>query len=333
MSPIYPYPSSPLALPPGTYSLGDRWLSAMNCLILASLETQYMQGEVQELSNTLAQAHYIVQLLQTGITSLELYRVLGGQTIGLVWVSSHASTTGFTFGTILITPRELGMFVSQAKTHSLVLNTCYSIEHVSIIQQQSPQTSVLATINPNVLDQDAWTNALYLGRRLAETMDLETAYREILATGGSDYRWFPALTQTAEVSGMAREEDKKGHTELQQTVARLESTISRLVRALQGDSMLGQRGLVDTVRDLDTRVRRLEHDVGDEKLVLTRWGAAAVTVLFVVLAGIILFMAYRLGGYNVGTVDTDLNFLPVLSRVLIASLYKLLGVPPYPLIQ
>lgn len=289
----------------------------MQALIMASLETPFLQSEVQELSNSLSKARYTVQILQVNVSTLELYRVLSMGAIGLVWVASHVDAKGFRFGDIVITPRELGLWMRQARTRDAVLNTCHSIQHVSELQRQA-NVNIVATINPEIVDQDAWTYALYLSKKLAETASLQAAYRDTVGQGASEYRWFPAPRISEDRMTGDNPSDME---ELQRAVEKLEYSMSRLVRALQGDqdSMMRSKGLIEMVQDLEKRVTLIEGKVDGSKLILTRWGAAFVVLFFVALALGLMFLVNKLGGGPVAIVQ--LNSLPFDLSLLLTNGY------------
>lgn len=294
----------------------------MKALILASLASTYMQSEVQELLNSLTKAKYSVQLLQVNISTIELYRMLGLGPPGLVWVSCHMDANGFSFGDVIITPKELGMFLRQARTKDLVLNTCHSIQHVVEIQRQA-NVNIVATINPEITDSDAWTYALYLGKKLSESDGLQAAYQDTVADSTSEYRWFPApkISEARMTSG-----EENDLQELQRTVEQLEVTMGRLVRALQGDSMMRSKGLIEMVQSLEARVQSLEQKVDGNKLILTRWGAVIVVVVFIALAlGLIYFTSKLGGGGPVAVIQFDPLFTDL--GLLLTDGYESFGIP------
>lgn len=278
----------------------------MRCVILASLSTAFMQSEVQELVNSLTRAKYTVRLMQSNITSLELYRMTHEGSVDLVWVCAHSSKEGFVFGEVVISPRELGLWLHQMEVGDLVLNTCFSIQHISEIQRHA-NVNVVATIEEEIHDNTAWTNALYLGQKLAESSSLQAAYRDTLAESESKYRWFPA--PRIKEGRMAERGNEL--EELQRTVERLEHTVARLVRALQGDNLIESDGLIKMVRNLESRVKVLERKVDGSKLVLTNWGAIIIILGFVGLLLGFIYMTVKLGGGGGPVAFIQLNLIPI----------------------
>lgn len=299
----------------------------MSCLIVASLESTYLQSEVQELVVCLQKAGYEVNLLQTGVTSLELYRSLNtfpSKKLRLVWVAGHAETRGFRFGDVLITPHEFGLFLNQGKVKEAVFNTCFSMEHVSLIQRHA-SVNIVATVNAEIEDKEAWTNAIYLGRKLAESTSLVEAYQAMLSDGNSGYRWFPA-PRVERLATVYTDEEEDELKEIRDTVNRLELITARLVRALQGDSFIRQNGILDILKDLEVRIEALENEKRNEnKLSLKRSDAIVIIIIFLLLGGGIVYLTYILGGYHFN-VFTEFKFTPADTRLFIAIFYKLLGI-------
>lgn len=299
----------------------------MSCLIVASNESQYLQSEVQELIVCLQKANYTVNLLHTGITSLELYRALSTfpeKQIRLLWVAGHADPRGFMFNDVLITPREFGLFLQQGKVRDAVFNTCFSMDHVNIIQRHA-NVNIVATINPQIEDKEAWTNAIYLSKKLIDSNSLSEAYRAVLSDGTSGYRWFPA--PKVERPEMYNDEEENELKEIKETVQRLEAITSRLVRALQGDSFFHQRGLIEVVAEIEKRLIKVEEDHKTEnKLVLRRFDVIMVIVAFLLLVGGIIYLTYILGGYNFNAI-TELHLNPFDPGIGTTTVYELSRIP------
>lgn len=276
-----------------------------NCLVLASSETEYMRSELQELTNTLGQANYNVKLLHVNITSLELYRTLGTEPYELVWLLGHSGTEGFIFNETIISANELGLFLNQARCKDAVLNACYTVEHVAQIQRKA-NTNILATIRQEVQDKTAWLSALYLAKRFVETGNLRDTYEAVIAEGNSDYRWFPA---PREVGGrkrrMTERRDERGIKELNTAVRNMETTVGKLVVALQGDAWTGQDGLIEITKELRSevqevkgKIRSLEEQLNVNRLVLSRRNIITIAIVLFFLVVGILYLTYTLGGYQ-----------------------------------
>lgn len=220
-----------------------------SCLILTSTDTATMPSEAQEVVNLLTKNQYTVQLLQSNVTSLELYRTLQRGPYPLVWVAAHSGEAGFVFASTLITPTELGQFLEEAQAQDLILNSCYSAEHVTTIQQIC-NANIIATIKPDVEDKIAWSSALYLAAALVRTGNLREAYQTILTGSGSVYRFFPALKSNKRT--MIPDEDRIG---------KLEKALEQVSRIVYGDPYLHAPGVIDALDSLREIVKkRIESD-------------------------------------------------------------------------
>lgn len=271
--------------------------------MLTSNDLPKMPSEAQEVVNILDQDGYRVQLLQTNVTSLELYRTLQRGPFNLVWVACHSGETGFLFGSTLITPLELGQFLKEANAENLVLNSCFSADHVTTIQSVC-DLNVVATINPTIDDGIAWSSALYLASALARTGDLERAYQQVLTGKDSQYRWFPAVHSKKGI--MVNDQDT--------TINRIERNLERLTRLMYGDTMLHAPGLFELVSTLQTsvkeyiannvkwksdteqRIKGLEANVTKNSLMISRQSIKYMVSLFFVLTILIFVAVFLLRG-------------------------------------
>lgn len=266
-----------------------------SCLFVTSLDLPALPAEAQEIVNLLNRYNYTINLLQTSVSSLELYRSL--RPYALVWIASHAALDGFHFGQTLITPVELGQFLQEAETTDLVLNSCFSSAHVDTIQQLA-NCNVLATITEEIQDALAWTSALYLAQALVKTGSLRDAYNQVLAGRGSAYRYFPALRMQRRME--------------QQT--NLEKNIEWMLRVLSGDPHLHSLGLVDGLeavrlnleahiknhdawqQNIEVRVKVLEASSPGNILVLTRQTVRLLLSFLIVAVIFMFFLIYLLRG-------------------------------------
>lgn len=271
--------------------------------MITSTDTDTMPSEAQEVINVLGSSGYSVQLLQT-VTSLELYRTLQRGPYPLVWIASHSNSQGFSFGQTLITPEELGQFLEEARTRDVVLNSCYSMEHV-ITLQGICSANIVATINPAIDDRVAWSSALYLATSFTRTGTLRSAYQAVLSSGESPYRWFPALRAR---SKSVRDDDENDN------IVRMEKTIERLTRIIQGDPYLQATGIINAVSALqqalkehivandqwrnetEVRLRVLEANSLGNTLVLTKQTVRLLLSFFIVATILIIFLTWLLRG-------------------------------------
>lgn len=254
----------------------------MRSLLIVNLATVNMQREGQELANLLGEAGYRVTTLQTNINTMELYRLASKSSIELVWLVSHSAAEGFAFGETTIPPREMGLFLHQAQTVDLVLNACYSAEHVQAIQRLA-NVNVLAAITQNLADIDALTSALYLARSLATGHSLRDAYTQTLS-GGSDYRWFPAPRTVKQPMDNSRD--------IEQKLDKLEDDVEKILLAIQGNKDFGQVGIIE-------RLTLVERSIAvNRSIVITRTWAIVAVVMFLLLGIGVIYLTYTFGGYH-----------------------------------
>lgn len=267
-----------------------------SCLFLTSLDLPALPAEAQEIVNLLTRHNYTINLLQTNVSSLELYRAL--RPYSLVWIASHAAADGFHFGATLIEPLELGQFLNQAETKDLVLNSCFSGAHVETIQSYA-NCNVLATIAPEIKDALAWTSALYLAQALTATNSLREAYQQVLAGRGSAYRFYPAPKVQKRM-------------DLQQSD--LEKNMEWMLRVMSGDPHLHSLGVLDNLealklnfeahvrnhdawqQSMEVRIKVLEASSPGNTLILTRQTVRLLLSFLIMAVLLLFFLVYLLRG-------------------------------------
>lgn len=274
-----------------------------SCLMLTSNDLPNTPSEAQEIINILDRDSYKVHLLQSNVSSLELYRTLERGPFTLVWVACHSGEAGFQFGGTIIAPNELGQFLEEAQAENLVLNSCFSAQHVNIIQEIC-NVNVVATINPTVDDSVAWSSALYLASALRRTGSLYEAYRSILSGKGSQYRWFPALRSRKGVMV----------NDAEPNLQKLEKTLERIAHIMYGDQILHAPGLIQVVdelrnaikehiesdekwkRETEVRMRILEASSPGNTIVLTRQTVRLLLTFLIIAIVFLFFVVYLLKG-------------------------------------
>jgi len=209
-----------------------------SAFVLAPLtpELPALVSEAQEVINILSAAGWTVQLMQDPATRLDLYRIFNKEQYDLGWVGAHSGTDAWALIKEVLPPDVLGNFIDLACCTNLVLNSCFSVQHVDAIQVRGSRCNIVATINPEgIEDREAWAAALPLVKRFVRSGDLRMATRQ----AGGQYRWFPA-PGVDDGDGM----DNKA---VEERLRRNEETVARLVRALQGDEFTRRPGLIDTL--------------------------------------------------------------------------------------
>lgn len=197
-----------------------------------------LPSEAQEVVNTLSAAGWQVTLMQEPATRLELYRMFDRGQYDLGWVGAHSGAEGWQLTKEILPPDVLGNFMELGGCTNLVLNSCFSAQHVEVIQARATHCNIVATIRPDGIDDhEAWSAALYLVRNFVRSGSLRAAVRQ----AGGQYRWFPAREQGVDEGGGM---DEKA---IDARLRRTEELVAQLVRALQGEQFSGQKGLIGTL--------------------------------------------------------------------------------------
>ncbi len=198
------------------------------------------QSSAMEVANTFSAAGWIVRLVQGDDASRAgLGRAIGGAGYDLVWLWAHSDKLGFKLSDDVITPTELGQFISMTGAADVVLNACFSIEHVETLQRGA-NVNVVATINPDGISASAaWSTAVYLAKALTDTGDLRSAYNIASANGLAQYRYIPS-------SGLKMSSPNKNDD--------LWDTVQQLVVAIQGNAFTRTPGMLDEVRGIATKL-------------------------------------------------------------------------------
>lgn len=213
----------------------------MRCLLIVASSLPQVPSEAQEVSNLLTQSGHSTHLLQSSLTSLELFRSLDHGPFDLVWIASHSGEKGFEIGNQTLSPEELGRFLLEARCRDLILNSCFSALHVDAIQRYA-SVNIVATVRPDLDDVVAWSSALYLTRALIRTNDLWLAYSETMSSGSSIYRWFPRIV---------RLDDQMNDNS---RIDRLERSVEQMINALKGDPFTKSLGLIEAMTSLQLEI-------------------------------------------------------------------------------
>ena len=267
------------------------------------MDLEKLPSEAQEIVNLLTGNDYKVRLLQSNVTSLELYRTLRDSPFNLVWVAGHSGDQGFSFGGNIITPTELGQFLQEASAFDSILNSCYSIQHVQTIQNIS-NVNIIAAIDKDLQDTLAWSSAIYLAQAIIRTGGLYEAYSTILTGKDSVYRYFPSPK---------KQENIMTPMEISR-IEKIEKTLEWMGRILSGDPYLHAAGLMDNIeairktlrdhleadgtwkRDTEARIKLLEASNPANSIILTRQAFQLTIMLFISVTILIIYLIYLLKG-------------------------------------
>lgn len=210
-----------------------------------------LPAEVQTVANTLSSAGHTVHLV-TGddATMAGLVRALDAGPFDLAWLGCHGGAAGFQLsGGATVTGLQLAQWLVMTQAGDVVLNACYSFEHVVALQRYA-NVNVVAALDA-VQDADAWQMAAYLAKAYVQVSgDLELATRIATGNGAANYRYFPAV-------GVGSMAGTQTPTPAQND--ELRAQVEQLVRALRGDPFTGAGGLMDLVADLDKDLENYIH--------------------------------------------------------------------------
>jgi hypothetical protein len=211
----------------------------VRAIIVASGDLDNLPGEVQSVANTLSAAGWTVRLcIGADATRAGLLAAAGEGDVDLAWFGCHAGADGFALADGVWPPSQLGVWLRNVNACEVVLNACYSIEHVATIQRAADGVGVACTIAPGgVPDAEAWQVAVYLARAYAGTGDMAAAVRQASGAGAIQYRYVPA-------GGLAIGGGRRMPAE------RIEEQLQLLLRALYGEERNNVPGLVRRVDEI-----------------------------------------------------------------------------------
>lgn len=234
--------------------------------------------EAHDVSNILQKGGHTVHLLADEETSFECMNgALDAGPFELAWLIVHSGPDGFHLAGQTLPPAQLGVWLEAAHCCEVVLNSCFSAEHVQAIQQAALVDAV-ATIDPTgVKDWAARTTGVHLARALVETGDLCEACRRASGKGSLQYRWFPAGAM-ADMHRGARDE--------------IREQLQLLVIAVQGDPRTGTVGLLTRVERIGEQLegvgQRLEALEGRRTLFAMSRGRAVTLLAALALLALLL---------------------------------------------
>lgn len=157
-------------------------------VIVATGDLQSLPAEVQDVANILSEAGWTVRLcIGADASRAGLARAADEGPATLAWVGAHADERGFGLADGVLSAGDLGLWLAQLGAAECVLNTCYSLEHVTAIQRVAA-VGVACTIDPaGVDDRLAWTAGVVVAREYVEHGDMARA----VAAAGNGYRYIP----------------------------------------------------------------------------------------------------------------------------------------------
>ena len=264
-------------------------------IVAAGSDLDDLPTEASTVANTLSSAGWTVRLCVGGDASLAgLLAAAGEGDARLVWFGLHSSVDGFALVDGVLSPAQAGVWLRNVSARDVVLNACYSVEHVDTIQRAA-DVDVACTIAPaGVDDRDAWAWGVYAVRAYVQTGDLREAVERASGMGTLQYRYIPcgALQLRGRGGGVGR-----------MPPDRIEEQLSSLLRAVRGDTENGTPGLAQQMRELqalmlamqneqrawresvDARLRVLE---GSRPVAVSVRSAAFATLIVAIIMALIL---------------------------------------------
>ena len=222
----------------------------MKVLIIAyGTDLKQATREAQDVLNILQAGGCSVHLLANQDVTLDcLAEVLDHGPFDMLWLIVHSGSDGFALADQVISAAQLGQWLDASSSRQVVLNSCFSAEHVDVVQRAAT-VDIVATIDPcGVKDHLARSTGVYLARAFIEMGDLEAACLRASGNGLVQYRWFPA-------GDKLRSDGRRSGLLDRSSDSRMEEQLTSLLRAVRGDTENGYVGLVGRVNDIQMQLR------------------------------------------------------------------------------
>lgn len=270
-------------------------------IIVATGDLDSLPAEVQDVANILSAAGWTVRLcIGDDASRAGLARAAGEGAATLTWLGAHAGSDGFLLADGVLPAADWGAWLAQVEAPETVINTCYSLEHVTAIQRRAA-AGVACTIDPTgVGDKLAWLAGVAIARNFVATGDMAAA---VAAVSGNGYRYIPRGGRGGGGGGRMSNEDQE--------------LLRQLVMAIKGDGMTGL-GLIKQWQQLadglarfmdeeraarveqgrvnqehDTRLRALE---GGKPVAMSERSAYIAVTVVAAVAVLLLVAVLILGG-------------------------------------
>jgi len=217
----------------------------VKAIIVAVGDLDSLPAEIQTVANVLSAAGWTVRLcIGADATRAGLLAAAGEGDVDLAWFGLHSGTDGFALADGVWPPAQLGTWLRNVNACDVVLNSCYSIEHISAIQRAADGVGVACTINPSGVDDAlAWQVGVHLVRAYAVTEDLRSSVQWASGAGSLAYRFIPPAADAA-AGGI-----RGGRMAMDESVG-IREDLRLLMQAVQGDGRTGAPGLLPRVAAL-----------------------------------------------------------------------------------
>ena len=169
-----------------------------------------------------------------------------GEDIEGFWFIGHSGPAGIVADGQMLAPAVIGQYLSVAGVQWSYFSSCESaafIEQVQAIYAHDAYAYIV-----EIADYPAWRTAALVAANYSNVGDIYQAVRAAAPANSTPLRFFP--------SGMDLVGGKMGLKEVEQ-VTELNHQLQELSRALSGDPLSVQPGLITTVRSLQRDVEGL----------------------------------------------------------------------------
>jgi hypothetical protein len=149
-------------------------------VIVASGDLDNLPREIQTVANELSAAGWRVRLCIGGDASrVGLLQAAGEGDCDLAWFGLHSSSAGFELSDGTWPASQMGVWLRNVNCRDVVLNSCYSSEHVDMIQRAAEVNAAVAIDPAGVDDTLAWQVGVYLVRSYIISENLQSAVRQL----------------------------------------------------------------------------------------------------------------------------------------------------------
>lgn len=199
-------------------------MAVPRAIVVAAGDLHSLPDELQDVANILSASGWTLRLcLGDEASRAGLGRAASEGPAQLAWLICHSSAAGFGLSDGVLAPAELAAWLAQVGACECMLNSCYSLEHVTAIQRRA-DVGVACTIDPaGVGDTLARVAGVAVLRGYVDLNDMAAA---VAAVSGNGYRYIP---RPAGGGGRSRQRMSSEDQRL----------LEQLVNAIKGDGMTG----------------------------------------------------------------------------------------------
>lgn len=217
-------------------------------ILVATGTLENLPREIQTVANELSESGWQVRLCLAADASVTgLLQAAGEGDCQLAWFGLHSSAAGFELADGVWPATQMGVWLRNVNARDVVLNSCYSLEHVGTIQRAA-DVDVAASIDPAGVDDGlAWQVGVYLVRSYIISNDLSMAVRQASGFGSVQYRFLPC--GGVRLGGRGRMPGD-----------RIEEQLKELLDAVKGKPEWRQSGLLTRFDELSTALTAISNE-------------------------------------------------------------------------